>query len=276
MEHDRGLLKELLSKQEWKHFKSTGELPVGFIYPNTESEPIPTGPTEHITVLCVKFGNKYGVDYVEKLRNMVSRHLTVPYEFCCLTDDQHPIDGVTSIVRPNQGYARGWWHKVHMFDPGLGLKGRVLYMDLDVIIHDNINKLVIGHDNKFMGIRDFNRKFNPTWNVLNSSVMSWPAGLHPDIFTVFQTDPKKAQRMHGDQDWIWHVAKPRITFWPERWIQSYKWEIRDRSEVAYNGSKRYFRTVKNVTIPRDCSICVFHGDPNPHEVQDPYVLDNWC
>ena len=273
MDHDRGLLKEILDKQQWKHYKSAGELPPDFVYP--ESEPIPTDPTDFITVLCVRFGNKYGTEYVEKLRNMVSRHLTVPYEFCCLTDDQHPIEGVKSIVRSNEGYTKGWWHKVHMFDPSLGLKGRVLYMDLDVIIHNNINRLVVGQEKRFMGIRDFNRKFNPNWNILNSSVMSWPSGLHPDIFTTFKTDPKKAQRLHGDQDWIWQVAKSRITFWPDRWILSYKWEVRDRSEILYSGIQRTFKSIRNALIPRDCSICVFHGDPNPHDVKDPYVVDNW-
>jgi len=273
MEHDRGLLKEILNKQQWKHYKSTGELPPDFVYP--EAEPIPTDPTDFITVLCVRFGNKYGPEYVEKLRNMVARHLTIPYEFCCLTDDQHPIEGVRSIIRPNEGYTKGWWHKVHMFDPNLELKGRVLYMDLDVIIHDNINRLVVGQEKRFMGIRDFNRKFNPNWNILNSSVMSWPAGLHPDIFTTFKTDPKKAQRLHGDQDWIWQVAKSRITFWPDRWILSYKWEVRDRSEILYSGIQRTFKSIRNAPIPRDCSICVFHGDPNPHDIKDPYVVDNW-
>ena len=48
---------------------------------------------DKVTVLCVKFGTKYGREYIERLRNMVSRHLTVPYEFVCITDDQHPIPG---------------------------------------------------------------------------------------------------------------------------------------------------------------------------------------
>ena len=69
-----------------------------------------------VTVLCVKFGNKYGRDYVERLRDMVARNLTLPYEFVCFTDDNHPIEGVRSIVYPCQSYKALWWHKVHMFD----------------------------------------------------------------------------------------------------------------------------------------------------------------
>lgn len=228
-----------------------------------------------ITVLCVRFGNKYGPEYVEKLRNMVSRHLTVPYEFACLTDSQHPIDGVRSIVIPNQGYSKGWWHKVHMFDPSLGLSGRILYFDLDIIIHGNINKLVDIDTEDFLGIKDFNRKFHPGWTMLNSSALSWIAGQHSELFTDFKNNLARVQKLHGDQDWIWQEAKSKIKFWPDSWIQSYKWEIRDKSELTIQNGKRNFKTVRNPHIPYDCSICVFHGDPNPHDLLDPYVLDNW-
>jgi len=86
---------------------------------------------DKLTVLCVRFGTKYGREYVERLRNMAARHIKVPYEFVCLTDDINPIQGVRSIVQPLAGYHRLWWHKVHMFDSGLPLSGRILYFDLD-------------------------------------------------------------------------------------------------------------------------------------------------
>lgn len=229
-----------------------------------------------IKVLCVKFGSKYDDTYVERLRNMVSRHLTVPYEFLCLTDSKHPIKGVTNITIENQGYTRQWWHKVHMFDPSLGLEGRIIYFDLDVIIHRNIDKLVESDDvTKFFGIRDFNRKFNPKWKYLNSSVMSWTAGRFPDIFTAFKDNPKKAMVLHGDQDWIWRIAQSRITFWPDEWIQSYKWEIRQRSELTYQSGKRFFSKTRDPIVSPECSVAVFHGDPKMEEVKDPFVINNW-
>jgi hypothetical protein len=228
-----------------------------------------------ITVLCVRFGTKYGPEYVERLRNMVARHLTVPYEFVCLTDDQRPIEGVRSLIQPNAGYAKPWWHKVHMFDPHLGLQGKILYFDLDVVIHNSIDKLVAFQDIEFRGIRDFNRKFHDNWNMLNSSVMCWPAGLHSDIWTTFTQQPNRAQQLHGDQDWIWNLAKTRIKFFPDEWIMSYKWEIRDRSEVNFQDNRRVFKTIRTPVIPPQCSVLVFHGDPKPEDVQDPIILDNW-
>lgn len=231
---------------------------------------------DQITILCVRLGNKYGREYVERLRNMVSRHITVPYEFACLTDDQHPIEGVRSIVISDQGYAKKWWHKVHMFDPLMPLKGRILYLDLDVVISDNIDKLALFDTNSFVGILDFNRKFHASWKYLNSSVMAWNHGTQTHIYSQFTANPNEAMRLQGDQDWIWKVAKDRIKWWPKDWIQSYKWEIRSRDELVVRNSKRQFKTVRDdVVIPKNCSIAVFHGDPNPLDVQDKFVIDNW-
>jgi len=230
-----------------------------------------------VSILCVRFGTRYGKEYVERLRNMVARHCSLPYEFVCLTDDPSPIDGVRLIVQPNAGYARGWWHKVHMFDPSLPLQGRILYFDLDIVIVNNINKLVERCGDDFYGILDFNRKFHNGYRSLNSSVLSWVHGSQNKLWTEFVKDVKTAQRLHGDQDWIWRWCKDTIKFWPNDWIQSYKWEVRSKDELMVNKYRqRCFKTISNnVDINKDCSVLVFHGDPKPQDVGDKIVLDNW-
>ena len=42
-------------------------------------------PTRHI--LCMKWGTKYGPEYVNRLYAMVRRHLSGDFRFVCLTDD---------------------------------------------------------------------------------------------------------------------------------------------------------------------------------------------
>lgn len=231
---------------------------------------------EKITVLCVKFGPLYGRDYVERLRNMVQRHLTIPHKIACLTDDKNPIDGVETIYQPNANYKKGWWHKVHMFDPALPLAGRILYFDLDIVIHDTIDKLVANQTDQFLGIRDFNRKFHPGWNYLNSSAMSWIHGSQNKVWEEYKKDIFSAQRLQGDQDWIWKIAKNNIKFWPEEWIQSYKWEVRSKSEIEMKNGVRNFKTINNSIVPsKECCVTVFHGDPKPCDVRDKFVVDNW-
>ena len=265
--------KENLTKDERKFLKAQRRLE------KINHELMKSGSTnlDQVTILCVKFGTKYGTEYVERLRNMISRHITIPYEIVCLTDDQRPISGVRSIVQKNSGYQKGWWHKVHMFDPTLDIRGKILYLDLDVVICGKLDKFILFSKNDFYGIRDFNRKFYPSWNNLNSSVMCWTHGQESYIWTEFCKDRQSAMRLHGDQDWIWKTAKNRIKFWPNEWIQSYKWEIRSRDELVERTGRKGFKTLRTDVKPHpECSIAVFHGEPNPSDVKDTFVVDNWA
>jgi hypothetical protein len=230
---------------------------------------------EPVTILCVRFGNKYGREYVERLRNMVSKNLRVPYEFVCLTDDKHPIEGVRTLYQPASNYQKLWWHKIHMFDNNLPLKGKIIYFDLDVIVHNNIEKIINFQFKNLAGIRDFNRKFYPSWQYLNSSVMAWFHGTQHHIYESFKKDQATAMRLQGDQDYIWKLLKNKITFWPEKWIQSYKWEIRRRDELTMVNGKRNFRTIFTGHPDSECCVTVFHGDPKPQDIKDPFVVDNW-
>ena len=38
-------------------------------------------------VICMKWGTKYGPEYVNRLYAMVRRHLSGPFNFVCLTDN---------------------------------------------------------------------------------------------------------------------------------------------------------------------------------------------
>jgi hypothetical protein len=262
-----------LSKEEKKHYKTYGVLPQPVFDKTVDKKD--NSIVEPIVVLCVRYGKKYNKSYVERLRNMVKKYLTLPYEFVCLTDDPEPISGVRLIYQPASSYTKLWWHKVHMFDPTLPIKGRILYFDLDVIICNNINKLVENLKSEFMGIRDFNRKFHPNWKYLNSSVMSWNHGEQFEIWNKFRKDVKTATKLHGDQDWIFQCARSSIKFWPIEWILSYKWEIRSKDDLILKNGVRSFRDVAKVKVPQDCSVVVFHGDPKPEDIKDPFVVDNW-
>ncbi|MFN3494899.1 MAG: glycosyltransferase, partial [Hydrogenophaga sp.] len=50
-----------------------------------------------VNVLCIKWGKKYGPEYVNKLHNMVRRNLKRPFRFVCLTDDTHGIDPQSEV-----------------------------------------------------------------------------------------------------------------------------------------------------------------------------------
>ena len=75
----------------------------------------------------------------------------------------------------------------------------------------------------------------------------------------------------------YEVAKdyPATTY-PDEWIMSWKWEIRKSKELG-RGTKgtRKLAEIENVVPSDECCIAVFHGDPNPHNCEDPWVKENW-
>ena len=229
-------------------------------------------------VLCLKHGTKYPADYVNKLYNMVKRHCTLDIEFVCLTDDAVGIDpNVKILTLPLE--LKGWWCKPYMFSNELPLKGAVLYMDLDVVISNNIDHLFTYEPKSWCIIRDFTRKMRPSWEKYNSSVIRFRAGELDYLWKDFKKNRNQYESKYfGDQDWLYDAAKRTpATLFPDEWIQSWKWEIRQSKDLAYGmpKGKRKLRVIENVTPPKECCICVFHGDPNPDNCDDPWVLDNW-
>ncbi len=76
-------------------------------------------------VVCVKWGSKYSADYVNVLKRMCDRHITVPYEFHCLTENKDGIDtGIDIIDLPELPGIKSWWSKMYMFSPAMPLQAQ--------------------------------------------------------------------------------------------------------------------------------------------------------
>lgn len=197
-------------------------------------------------VACVKTGSKYGPEYVNKLASMVRRHTTIPYDFICLTDDKA---GLTVKTLPIPSWPPGWWAKLYIFGHPVLFNERVLFIDLDTVIVDNIDAL-LNYRGDFCIIQDW-------WaNCYNSSVMSKGPGYGHHI--VSRWNENIMNQMHGDQDWItkqvgevdtWNWVAPGL-------IGSYK-----ADDLAED--------------PRKFSLVCFHGDPKPHVFTEGWVRDNW-
>ena len=230
-------------------------------------------------VVCLKHGTKYSSKYVNVLYNMVKRHTTIPYEFVCFTDDVRGIDPNIKTISLDQIGVYGWWYKVIFFNKNFPLDGNILYFDLDVVINSNIDKLFLYEPDKFSIIRDFNRNLRKDWKTMNSSVFKLRSGTMSYVYDNFVKDHAMImRRFHGDQDWIYnqtHDKKGTWAFWPDDWIQSYKWEMRDRNDLAKIGNVRNFvKTAEPRVLPQTC-VAVFHGEPHPHQVEDKWVMENW-
>lgn len=229
-----------------------------------------------LNVVCLKHGVKYSADYVNKLYNMIQRHLTVPHRFVCFTENREGINENVEIIGLPDLPIQGWWYKPYIFKHGHFPDGdTILYFDLDMVIVNNINHFVEYLSPQFVGLQDVGRVFRPGYNKLGSAVMRWPANKYHDIWDKLESNFSAAKRLHGDQDWIWSLYGGEIKFFPEQWIRSYKWEIRTRDELQGLGRNSFFKNVRDPEIPPSCSVLAFHGNPPVHAVQDPVIVNNW-
>jgi hypothetical protein len=226
-------------------------------------------------VVCLKWGTKYGPEYVNRLANMVSRNITVDHQFVCFTEN---TAGLSKNIRtcPLPKYPlTGWWYKPYFFSSDVPLKGTLLFLDLDIVVFDNIDKLFDYEPGKFCIIRDFNRNTQKNLDYMNSSVFRVESGQYHSIWNDYIKNHKlHLSRNRGDQDWMQKNIKDHV-YWPDEWIQSYKWEMRSRNDLTVVNGRRNFKDDKPPQILPDTSIAVFHGMPNPEECNDSWVKQHW-
>ena len=201
---------------------------------------------------------------------------------------------IQRVVTPHY---KTWWNKVHMFRDDIGLEGRIVFMDLDVVIINNIDHLWDFEGDAFVIIQDFNRCRIKNWKVRNSSVMKFYPGCENQVWHEFDKHKMDViNRMHGDQDWVTKML-PNSNMWPRDWIMSYKWEmgvhvrkpefgqrhhiidgrtIVENTLVIKDGVKQNVTTYKKPPTTEETCVAVFHGRPNPEQcTEDPLVGDNW-
>jgi hypothetical protein len=181
-----------------------------------------------LTVACVWVNGHlpYPVEYVEKLHAMARRYISRPFEFVCLTDQptnlafahikMHGVNTVT-VPKPAVG-VKGWWSKVELFNSAHGLKGRVLYLDLDTLIVDSLDA-VIDYPADF-ALAPHGGTFNGKGRLqvvkrFNSSVMVWDAGAADFLYRHWT--PAAMQVLWGDQDWTGMMAPGAATM-PAEWF----------------------------------------------------------
>ena len=139
-----------------------------------------------VNVICMKWGTKYGPEYVNRLYAGVQRHLKRPHRFVCFTENAEGIvPGVEIRPLPSLGLPPGperGWLKLATFAPKLAdLEGVTLFLDVDVIITGPLD-IFFEPSEPFYIMKDFNPK-RP--GVGNSSVYRFVIGAHPSVLADF-------------------------------------------------------------------------------------------
>jgi hypothetical protein len=215
-----------------------------------------------LIVACVRTGDKYSMDYVLKLRNMVARNLLrAPYEFICLTDRPDRCDA-TSFIDITALELPGWWGKMALFEPAWRKGRKVLYLDLDTVVCGNLEPLTA--PNGELAILQSPVRLAGNFNypcAYNSSVMVIGSGMASFVWTAFEKRAALLMAKHdryGDQAAIEELCQhaPHLQrLMPEGFFLNYR----------------------DLTMhkPKAAAVVNFAGTHKPHNCDIPWIVEAW-
>lgn len=207
-------------------------------------------------VICMKWGTQYPADYVNRLANMVDRNTTGEVRFLCLTDDPTglaprieclgcptvPIDS----PKRNQG-----WRKLSLFAPDVfGLEGDALFLDLDIVIVDNIDPL-FDHPGRFVVMRNWTQ---PDKRIGNTSVFRFTFGKHTEVWDRLASDPAGAIANYPNSQTFVSDTIEGMEFFPDEWCLLYKVHCLPHPLLRWFAEPR---------LPAGARIVAFPGAPKP-------------
>lgn len=219
-------------------------------------------------VICMKWGTAYGPEYVNRLRAMVGRHLSLPFRFVCSTDDPSGI-GPGVEIRPLPDFhvpearQRSPWRKVSVFAENFcGLSGKCLFLDLDVVVTGPLDEIAT-YTNR-IGIAE--NWTQPGKGIGNSSVFTFEIGKFAYIVRRYEeTVETLFDRFPNSQTFVSRTAAERgdLHFFPRAWVRSFK------VNCLPGGPLNWLLTPR---LPEDARIIAFHGHPKPHEA----IMGDWA
>lgn len=231
---------------------------------------VPSAAAAHpsFTVVCIKWGTKYGPEYVNKLAAGVWRHFHAPHTFVCFTDNPKDVDTSAVQVRPLPGDKpayKAWWTKALLFSPSVGLRGRVLFLDLDIVIVGSLDALAAATTEFAVLSTDAMANERRTGGY-NSSAILWDADAVGPKAVYERLDalaPRVFSVVHRFDHWLEMVMPDRPTL-----------------DVACPGAPIVeYQGAAVDSVPAGAAVVVFPLQPKPHDVvathPDGWVAAAW-
>ncbi|MFN4874306.1 MAG: hypothetical protein ACK4V4_00100 [Sphingobacteriales bacterium] len=215
-------------------------------------------PTQ--SVLCLKWGDRYGSEYVNRLYSMVSRNTKRPFRLICFTDDPTGIrEEVDVRMMPEFDLPERMrfhpFRRMFIFKPELdGIVGNLLHLDLDLLVTGSIDEFF-----DFKPELDFVVAENwtqPGQQIGNMSVFRFRAGALTKVWDRFRPDPMAMMDLYRNSQTFVCRTLGKVDFFPSEWCLSFKHSLIPKWPM------NFFMAPK---LPVDTKIVAFTGKPDIDE-----------
>ena len=208
----------------------------------------------------MKWGSKYGHEYVNRLHKSIKKHTKRSTQLYCFTDNNHNIDKdiickpLPKIFLP-ETISFTPWRKMSLWQyPLYDLEGDVLFLDLDLVITGDLDRFFDFKPGNYCVIENWTQIGE---NIGNTSCFKFPIGKYNSVFEKFKRNPKKYwKKYHIEQIYLSAQIKNQV-FWPPEWCKSFK------HDLLPSWPLRIWQPAK---LPDNTSIVAFTGKPDPDDV----------
>ncbi len=200
---------------------------------------------------------EYTAEHVNIWAASISRHLTLPHRFACVTDTPEGIDPRVEIIAPLHEFEDikipGWGaqyphclRRLSLFRPDAAeiFGPRFVSMDIDVVISGSLDPL-FDRDDEFVIYQSFPHPFR----LYSGGMFLMTAGARPQVYEQFSLEGIVVARKRyigSDQAWISAVLGPGEATWGM--ADGVRWWPQEPDA--------------------DTRIMFFHGRPKPDELLD--------
>ena len=211
------------------------------------------------TIICMKWGTRYGADFVNRLHAMTRRHVTGNLRFVCFTDDGSELDpDIEALPLPHIELPERvrWnpWRKISLWQyPLADLEGDVLFLDLDIVVTGSLDPLFDFEPGRYCVIHNWTQ---PRDTVGNTSVFRFPVGKHTHIYDRVMSEPDDVLGKYKIEQLYISREIDDQAFWPKRWCVSFKHSCVPLFPL------NFFMVP---ALPRDARVVIFSGNPDPDE-----------
>lgn len=220
-----------------------------------------------VNVVTLKWGKLYGPEYANRLYASVRRNLSRPFRFVCFTDDASGLRPeieafpIPEVPMPEY-YLNSGWRKLCLFRDDLPISGLSLFMDLDLVITGPLDVFFdYGPPEQIPIIHNWvawhKALFRKRPEVGNSSVFRFVANQCVFVYRQYLGEQEWALKTFWPpQTYLTHCIRPRMIYWPEAWVRSFKRHCHPHFPLNY---------LVDPKIPEGARIIAFHGRPNPDQ-----------
>lgn len=219
-----------------------------------------------MNVVCVKWGSKYGPEYVNKLHSMVKRNMPIDFQFFCYTDNAEGIDSDIQTITIDSDLTE-WWPKIDLLN--IMTKGETVLLDLDVVILNPLERLcsvktrtvsVLYSQWKEGFVQPLAKERFPT--LYNSSIMKWTDDQGKAVYDYFQKHKQSILFKYSGIDRFLFNEQIHVDVLP--------------TSIAYSYWKgvRFMKDTTPEKLRSDYEVCILNHGNKQHEL-DTWVKDYW-